>query len=152
MQQLALFFLVAIACGGLAWVFIFPILSGERQAEQRRAGIARPEPAAQRQARGAQKSRRDAIEGTIKEMEQRHKKQKQTPLPIKLSQAGLNWTAQRYYLFSALLGLFGVAAVLFSGMGLIPAIAIGFAAAFGVPAWLLKFFKARREAKFLDAA
>ncbi len=33
METLALFSLVAVAFGGLAWVFIYPILSGEREAE-----------------------------------------------------------------------------------------------------------------------
>ena len=31
METYGLFFLVAIAIGGVAWVFIYPILSGERQ-------------------------------------------------------------------------------------------------------------------------
>ena len=33
MQALALAFLAATAIGGLAWVFIYPLLSGERKAE-----------------------------------------------------------------------------------------------------------------------
>ena len=32
MQNLAFGFLAATAVGGLAWVFIYPMLSGERQA------------------------------------------------------------------------------------------------------------------------
>ena len=37
MQMLALAFLAATAIGGVAWVFIYPMLSGEKQAEARRA-------------------------------------------------------------------------------------------------------------------
>ena len=44
MQTLALAFLAATAVGGLAWVFIYPLLSGEKKAEARRASIAQPEP------------------------------------------------------------------------------------------------------------
>ena len=33
MQTLALAFLAATAIGGLAWVFIYPLLSGEKKAE-----------------------------------------------------------------------------------------------------------------------
>ena len=40
-QTLALAFLAATAIGGVAWVFIYPLLSGERKAESRRASIAR---------------------------------------------------------------------------------------------------------------
>ena len=48
LQALALAFMAALAIGGLAWVFIYPILSGERQAEQRRASFARSEPVSRR--------------------------------------------------------------------------------------------------------
>ena len=39
MQTLALAFLAATTIGGLAWVFIYPSLSGQRKAESRRASI-----------------------------------------------------------------------------------------------------------------
>ena len=39
MQTLALFGMVATAIGGVAYVFIYPLLSGERKAEQRRASV-----------------------------------------------------------------------------------------------------------------
>jgi tight adherence protein B len=47
MQTLALAFLTMVT-GGLAWVFIYPLLSGEKQAEKRRASFARAEPGAAR--------------------------------------------------------------------------------------------------------
>ena len=46
MQTLALFFLVTLAVGGVAWVFIYPTLSGERKAEQRQERVVRTEPVA----------------------------------------------------------------------------------------------------------
>ena len=64
MDSLALFFMASVAVGGLAWVFLYPILSGERKAEQRVASVAKAEPAA-RAVRGAQKPRRDVIENTL---------------------------------------------------------------------------------------
>ena len=86
MQAIALFFLASIAVGGITWVFLYPILSGERKAEQRMASVARTEPAAQI-ARGSQKSRRDVVENTLKEIEERHKKSKHVPLSIRVQQA-----------------------------------------------------------------
>ena len=41
MQQLAIFFLVAVAMGGVAWVFIYPSLSGETQ-DREAQGIGGP--------------------------------------------------------------------------------------------------------------
>ena len=67
MQTYAVFFLVAVAIGGVAYVFLYPILSGERKAERRVAAAARSEPVA-RPTRNAQKSRREQVEGTLKEI------------------------------------------------------------------------------------
>jgi tight adherence protein B len=49
------------------------------------------------------------------------------------------------------LGAVAFFAALLTGIGLLPAAALGFAAGFGVPRWLLGYLKKRRERKFLDA-
>ncbi|HEU4518095.1 MAG TPA: pilus assembly protein, partial [Microvirga sp.] len=67
-QTIALFFLVAFAIGGIAWVFLYPLISGERHIEKRRASAARATPAARTLGRGAQKSRREQVEETLKEL------------------------------------------------------------------------------------
>ena len=71
MPNIALFFLVAVAIGGVAWVFVYPILSGERQAEKRKDALVRTGSVPTRAARNAPKSRREQVEGTLKELEQR---------------------------------------------------------------------------------
>ena len=73
MDALAVFFLTSVAVGGLVYVFVFPILSGERKAEKRVASVAKSEPVV-RATRGAQTSRRDSVEKTLKEFDERHKK------------------------------------------------------------------------------
>ncbi|MDE1973560.1 MAG: pilus assembly protein, partial [Hyphomicrobiales bacterium] len=63
MNTYLLFLLVTAAIGGVAWVFIYPILSGERNAERRMASVAKAEPmASRRPSRATQKSRREQIE------------------------------------------------------------------------------------------
>src|SRR5579864_5345766 len=150
MEAYGLFFLVAIAIGGVAWVFVYPILSGERNAERRMASVARSEPVAARPTRVAQKSRRDQVEGTLKELEERQKKAKRVPLSIKLTQAGLDWSKRRFMVTAGTLGVVAFLAAMLLGAGLLPALGFGFAAGFGLPLWLLKFLKKRREAKFLN--
>jgi tight adherence protein B len=147
--MMAVAFLAAIAVGGVAYVFLYPLLSGERQAEKRRASVAQTAPAA-RAVRGQQRSRRDVIETTLKEFEERHNKKAKLSLNTRIAQAGLSWSKQQFILISAAIGcgLFLVALVL--GPGLLPAVAIAFAGAFGVPRWLLSYLKKRREQKFLD--
>ena len=150
MDTLAVFFLAAVAVGGVVWVFVYPVLSGERKAEKRMESVARTEPAA-RISRGSQRSRRDVIESTLKEFDERNKKQKRVPLSVRLSQAGLSWSKRQYVLASAGtgVGLF-MLALLFSP-SLPVAAAIGFAGGFGLPRWMLSYLKKRREAKFLNA-
>jgi tight adherence protein B len=150
MQSIALFFLASVAVGGVAWVFIYPILSGERKAEQRMANVAKAEPAA-RATRVNQKSRRDVIETTLKEFEERHKKSKSVPLSVRIAQAGLLWSKRQFFLISAGIGagmfVFGV----LTGGGLLVSAVLGGVGALGLPRWLLSYMKKRREAKFLYA-
>jgi tight adherence protein B len=147
MQPLALAFLVTLAIGGLGWVFLYPLLTGERRVEQRRESVARA--TTTRTARVAGKSRRDQVEETLKEIETRHKAGKRPPLSIRISQAGLTWSKQRFFLTAALLGVGAFLGFMFTGAGIIASAGVGFAAAFGLPFWILSFLKKRREAKFL---
>ncbi len=149
MQIIAVFFLVSVAIGGLAYVFIYPALSGERKAEQRMQSVAKTETLA-RTARGPQKSRRDSIETTLKDLEERHKKSRSVPLSVRIAQAGLSWSKRQFALISAGMGIAAFVISSFSGAGLIVAAVLGFAGAFGVPRWLLSYLKKRREKKFLD--
>jgi tight adherence protein B len=147
MHPLALAFLVTVAIGGLGWVFIYPLLTGERRVEQRRESVARATPT--RTARVVGKSRRDQVEDTLKEIDARHRAGKRPPLSVRISQAGLTWSKQRFFLTAAVLGVCAFLAFMLTGTGIIPAAGVGFAAAFGLPFWILSFLKKRREAKFL---
>jgi tight adherence protein B len=151
MQTLALFFLGTLAAGGILWVFIYPLLSGERRADQRKASIARSQPVAVvASGRTAPKVRREQVEETLKEAEVRRKKLKSPPLSLRISQAGLSWSKRQFILISAGLGLVALALGFFMGIGLLPALGVGFAAGFGLPRWLLSFLKKRRERRFIE--
>ena len=138
--------------GGVAWVFIYPHLSGERQAEKRRESVAKAEPVARKSAaRIGQKSRRDQVEETLKELEVRQKNSKKVSLATRLDQAGLDWSKQRFMITAGIFGFVAFLGGLFLDAGLLPALGIGFTAAVGVPIWMLKFLKKRRENNFLNA-
>jgi tight adherence protein B len=149
-QPLALAFLAATALGGVAWVFLYPMLSGERKAETRRASVAKPEPAA-RQADKNQRTRREQVEGSLKDLEARRQKEKRLPLSSRLTQAGLNWTPQKFMILSGILGVAAFMAVVIGGGGLLGAAGLGFGAGFGLPRWGLSYLKTRREKSFLKA-
>jgi tight adherence protein B len=153
MQTLALFFLVAVAVGGVAWVFVYPLLSGERQVEKRRESVAKPERATRASTAAAKtgpKVRREQVEDTLKELEQRQKKAKRPPISVRIAQAGLSWTKRQFIIISVVCG--AVALVLCFAMGLGPLVALGagFAGGFGAPRWVLGFLKKRREKNFLN--
>ncbi|MGY4476000.1 type II secretion system F family protein [Bradyrhizobium sp. USDA 3364] len=150
-QTLALAFLAATTVGGIAWVFLYPYLSGEKKAESRRASVARNEPTTTRNADRTQRSRREQVEGSLKELEARRQKDKKVPLGLRISQAGLEWSEQKFWMISGALGLFGFGAAFLAGGGLLGAAGIGFAMGLGAPRWLLGFLKKRREKAFLKA-
>jgi tight adherence protein B len=151
MQALALAFLAAAAIGGLAWVFIYPLLSGQKKAEGRRASVARAEPVAARQTQKDQRTRREQVEGSLKELEARRLKDKKVSLTTRLTQAGLDWTTQKFMIVSGVLAVVSFALAMFAGGGPLGAIGMAFAAGFGLPRWLLSFLKKRREKSFLRA-
>jgi tight adherence protein B len=150
MQPLALAFLSAVAVGGVLWVFVYPVLSGEKKAEKRVASVAKAEPVARATRAPQQKSRRDSLENTLKELEQRHKKQNKIPLSVRIARAGLSWSKRQFLMISVGFGAAIFLAAFLAHAGLPAAAALGFAAAFGLPRWLLSFLRKRRENKFLE--
>jgi tight adherence protein B len=94
--------------------------------------------------------RREQVEESLKEVETRRKNVKSPPLSLRISQAGLSWSKRQFLLISAGLGLVALAAAFGMGLGLLPALGLGFAAGFGLPRWLLSFLKKRRERRFIE--
>jgi len=149
-QILAVFFLASAAIGGVVYVFLYPMLSGERKAEQRMQSVTGSTPTTRTARTAPQKSRRDAIESTLKDFDERHKKTKRVPLSVRIARAGLSWSKRQFAIVSAGIGLAMFAIGTFTGVGLLVSAVLGFAGAFGVPRWLLSYLKKRRETKFLD--
>jgi tight adherence protein B len=149
-QALALAFLAATTLGGLAWVFVYPLLSGERKAEHRRASIAKAEPVA-RQVDRSQRTRREQVEGSLRDIEARSKKEKKVPLGTRLTQAGLSWSPQKFMVISGVFAVVCFAIAMLIGGGPLAGIGLAFAGGLGLPRWALSFLKKRREKNFLRA-
>jgi tight adherence protein B len=147
-QPLIMAILAAVAVGGLGWVFVYPLLSGERNVERRVASAAQSH-TVQRVVRGAQKSRREQVEESLKDLELRQRKNHRPTLSQRIEQAGLSWSVRQYILISAGMAVLAFGLVVGSGLGLMPALGFGFAAGFGLPFWMLSFLKKRRESRFL---
>lgn len=146
-------FLAAVAVGGVAYVFLLPLLSGEKRAEQRMKDVAQAETVT-RKVRSSKPdtatSRRQQVEETLKQLEERQKKAKRPPLSVQLQQSGLGWSKRNFMLISILLGMGTFSAALFAGAQIYLAPVLAIAAAYSLPRWLLGFMKKRREAKFIE--
>jgi tight adherence protein B len=150
--QIAAIALAALAAGGVAYVLVMPLMSGERKVSKRVAN------AAQGQARARARSglqsqplqmRKKQVQDTIKEIEAREKQKRKVTLRTKLLRAGLDITPRTYYLLSALAGLLGGFIVLITGSSLLVSLLVAFVCAIGVPRWLLARLIKKRQAKFL---
>jgi tight adherence protein B len=152
MNAIAIFFLVAAAIGGVAYVFIYPVLSGEKVAERRRMGVARTDTASRKNtaARGMPKVRREQVEDALKELEDKRKKASSPPLAVRIEQAGLAWSKRTFFIFSGITALVVFLGLLTMAGNLLLALAGAFAAGFGLPRWFLTYLKQRRETKFLE--
>jgi len=151
-QQLGMFFLAAAAVGGIAWVFLYPLLSGERHAEKRMQNFAKPDRSPSKiGSRATPKLRRDnQIEDTLKQLEVRRKKQKSPPLEVRIEQAGFTWSKQHFIIGSGILGAVAFVGMLAADGGFPAAAGVAFGASLGLPRWVLSFMRNRRHTAFLE--
>jgi len=151
LETLSLAFLAMVCVGGIAWVFLYPMLSGERKADQRRENVTRTVSTVRTNAvRSEMKSRREQVEETLKDIDERNKKAKSVPIAARIEQAGLTWSKQQFFILSGILGAVSFVLTFVVGVGIFPALGIGFAGAFGLPRWVLTFLKKRRENRFIE--
>ncbi len=107
--------LIALGALGLLYAMLYPWLSGDRQADKRRANLVQSggkRVAAARPVDSAQ--RRKQVSDSLKELEQRGKQQRVT-LDQRIMQAGLKITKTKFLVWSGVFGAFcGLMAYLFT--------------------------------------
>lgn len=140
--------LAAVAAGGAAYALIYPYLSGAARVEQRQKMVGMDRRRAVSEA--AQETlRRGQVADSLKALDERQKRINRPTLAMRIEQAGLSWSKERFYLVSALIAAalgFGV----FVAMGDLRVAGLAaFVGGLGVPRWMLSFMKKRRIAKFL---
>ena len=150
LASFAPFLLIAAAAAGIAYALLYPLLTGEKRAEQRRKALA-PGPASERTARNAStRSKRDQVAQSLKELEQKQKNAGRVTLEGKISQAGMKIDRKTFYLYS-LMSAIGTAFAAWYAVGhmfaIIPGVIVG---AMGIPNWYLGFRKNKRIKAFLN--
>lgn len=151
--------LAAISAGGIAYVFLFNTISSEKTVSRRLEVVKKGE--ADRQTARAVRERsneaarrRKTIQDSLNELEQKQKNQERNvanpPLRVKLKQAGLEVTPQKFYIYSGLSGF--LLAFIFLILGAHPLVILGsvVVGAVGLPRWFVNYMRKRRIRAFLD--
>ncbi|HEX2134641.1 MAG TPA: type II secretion system F family protein [Microvirga sp.] len=145
--QVAAVGLAALAAGGIAYVFLYPLLSGEAQAEKRQMALVAP--SSERRERLAAVSRREQVVQSLKEIEARQKARESAGIEVRLLQAGLDWSKRTFFVVSAVTGVaLGVLVLLATGSRL-AALGAVFAGGIGLPRWALIYRKRKRVKAFI---
>lgn len=136
----------AFAAACLVYVFVLPLMGGERRAAQRLKTLTLP--AGNAQVRVAGVSRRDQIAKTLSEIDAKAKGTTKVTLELKIARAGLPWSVKTFWMISG--GIALVLALLLLMITENPLVALGgaFVGAFGVPQYILRTLRVRRIAKF----
>jgi tight adherence protein B len=144
--------LATIAVGGIAYAFLYPLISGEARAEKRVKEITVDEINARRTRKvsDAGASRRQQIEETLKKAEERQRSRKNPPLSARLQQAGVTWSKRQFVIGSAILGVFAAAIAAVFGMAWYIVLGLAVAAGVGLPRWIIGYLKKKREARFIE--
>ncbi len=151
--MIAVVFMAALSIGGVGYVLVYPLLSGEAKANKRMQKLSSGKKGRSAQAleSDGKDQRRKQVQQTLKDLEEKQKKKKQrVTLRVAITQAGLGISVKMFWMCSVLCGFFAGFLVLLSGMSWQISAGAAFAATIGLPRWVLKFLRKRREAKFLD--
>jgi len=158
MQQYGFLAMVGLAVGGLLFAVLFPYFAGTKQSEKRVKALAtegkiQPKQTlrARLMAEDPKDARRKQLQESLNQLEQRERQRRQKmTLRVMISQAGLEVTPRIFYVFSIVLGLIIGLVVTIAGVPWYVAIVAAIAGFFGVPRWLLKFLRKRRQQVFLN--
>jgi tight adherence protein B len=95
--------------------------------------------------------RRKQMQETLKGLEEKQQeKKRRISLTTRIERAGLDITTRTFFILSAITGLVAMGAMILSGFSLPIAALGGFAAAFGLPRWILSYLIKRRQKAFVE--
>jgi tight adherence protein B len=158
LRQWGFLAMVALAVGAVLLTVLYPYFSGAKKAERRVKAVvsdgrvsAKPGLRARLMAEDPKDTRRKQIQESLQQVEVRERqRRRKLTTRVLLSQAGLEVSPRAFYLFSLLPGPFIGLGVLMTGVPWYVAIVGAIAGVFGLPRWILKFLRRRRQQVFLN--
>ncbi len=152
MMQMGLGLLVALSAAAAIYFVVASFLSGDA-AEKRLQGVSESKVVRGQNRVQAElgQSRRKQVAESLKEMESRQKEKEKVTLRLRLERAGLEITAQAFWIASGVTGLFLGVVVFFALPGIHPIVSVlaAFAGAFGLPRLVVAQMAKRRQGKFV---
>jgi tight adherence protein B len=151
--------LVAVAAGAICYGFLFTRMETEKKADSRLNRIKAAENDRERMKATRDRvqelsKRRRSMQDSLKELEkkqqEKNKKIGDGSLKSRLAQTGLPLTVTKFYMASGGFGLFILVIAILAGVSPLAAMGAAFAAALGLPRWIVGFLLKRRQRKFLD--
>src|SRR6476661_5781936 len=157
LRQWGFLAMVALAVGAVLLTVLYPYFSGAKKAEKRVKAVvsdgrvsAKPGLRARLMAEDPKDTRRKQIQESLQQVEVRERqRRRKLTTRVLLSQAGLEVSPRAFYLFALMLGLFIGLGVLMTGVPWYVAIVAAIAGFLGLPRWMLKFLRKRRQQVFL---
>ena len=151
---LALIGLAALTVGALGYALMYNSIASSKKSSQRIKSMQVDATTKKKvhAKRTDEKSRRKARENTLKNVEVQRSAGKKAAAPslsMRLFQAGMTMTPQKYYIVSVVTGVGAFfCALIFTSMPLHIAAGVGFAMGVGGPRWVVNFKRNRRFKRF----
>ncbi|SDP79365.1 tight adherence protein B [Phyllobacterium sp. YR620] len=158
LPQIVFVALVALTFAALAYVFFFDSIASQKRTEERLNSVKLSASESMgkfvvRDKLAEAQKRRRSVQDTLKDIEKRQKQRdknaKSPPLKMLLMQAGMRVTVQRFYIYSAVVGVVVTFVGLFLGSPLYLAPGLLLAGIFGLPRWFVYYRRGRRIKAFL---
>ncbi len=151
--------LAATSAGAVAYALMFTTISNETKTARRLETVKKAETdravvKASRDRLAEAAKRRKSVQDSLKDLDERQKARdrniKKPPLRVQLRQAGMSVSIERFYVYSAIVGVFVTIAAFIAGAPLIALPGALIAGAIGLPRWFVSFRRGRRVKAFLN--
>jgi tight adherence protein B len=159
LTQLAFIAMVIVAVGGVALALLYPLLTRGGSAkrvkaisEGKKGGSPARQSVASRFLDSAKDNRRKQIQESLKQIEDREKKERRKRMTLRtlIVQSGLDIQPRVFWLVSLGLGAAFAIVPLILGIPWYASVLAGFVGAFGFPRWFLGFLRRRRQNVFVN--